>query len=104
MSPRDRSSRLAAAAGAALAAGAVLFASAALALPPMELSGGLGDQIVPARSYDLVSTQDGQPQLCVTVALQPFARLPSLWIEVDYAYGATGSPLHQTATASLALD
>jgi hypothetical protein len=87
-----------------LLAGSVLLTPEARAGPGLELSGGYQSQWLTSRSDDLVATSDVLPQVSLSVAVQPTRAIAPFWVELDYMYGATNAPVHQTGFAGLGLN
>ena len=87
----------------ALLALGTVAAPRAWALPPIDVEAGFGDQIVTARSFDLVSEQDHLLGWRLSAAIQPIARWPRLWLELDDLFAGTQAQLHEAGAADLTL-
>lgn len=86
----------------AVAVAAVLVPMApAVAMPPIDIEVGYADQVIGARSFDLVSTQESFSAFALSAAVRPVARWSHLWLELDESYGTTQGSLHEVGAAAL---
>jgi hypothetical protein len=79
----------------------VCGAAQALALPPVMVELGYGDQVATSRTFDLVSTQDNLSGLQLSLATRPYAPWGRVWVEVSEFYGGTSGDLHGDGVAVL---